>query len=164
MVVCNSGNVELAAVFNASRGEYDRMLDNNLRAAMHLARLVTPYLCHRTSEEDNSSRALIFLSSIVALAHTLPGFGAYIAAQAGLRGISIWVLFACFSDPSLPAFASSIFQDVCRFDVKVSCICPGLVNTSTSPFNGETMGEYYREDITNKDLIQVWWIFAIVGF
>lgn len=100
-----------ATVSKTSLGDWDRTLATCLRAPMVLTRLVLPdMLAH-------GQGTIINIASIAGR-RGRAGEAAYAAAKFGLRG-----------------FTEALFEEVRNRGIKVTTICPGLVDTNLIPPN-----------------------------
>lgn len=88
--------------------EWENVIDTNLKASMAITRQILPYLQKVSNEKK---RALIFIASMAAKFSSAK-IAAYHASKFGLLG-----------------FSHSIFEEVREQGIKVSAICPGMVNT-----------------------------------
>ncbi len=129
VLVNNAGVSHAVDAFHADRETWDAILDTNLRSVMHLSRLCLPSL----ARSDRGS--VIFISSQAAHLDGVPGMAPYFATKHALRG-----------------FADSLFEEVRDRNIRVSCICPGLVNTAL----GVELRREYPDllDIAPSDMLQ----------
>jgi len=128
-------------------------MDINLGACMHATRTTLPYM------QQNGSGSVIFISSIgtynlaqsralrlarcslVLVLHTVvvqPGVGGsatYYASKWGLLG-----------------FAACVYEDVRHLGIKVSCICPGLINNDMGTRSGPASFLPPKDLIQNEDV------------
>ena len=102
-LVNNAGAFDFTPVGEADLDRWDRVLDLNLRAIIHLTRHALPYL------ERNASSSIINVASVAGKDYLAKG-GIYAASKFGLFG-----------------FAGSLFEDVRERGVKVCTIAPGQV-------------------------------------
>ena len=107
VLVNNAGVSPVASTLAADPAAWDETLDINLRAVMQLTRLCLPALV------ESGRGSALFISSQGVHFDGVPGLAPYLATKHGLRG-----------------FAESLFEEVRDHGVRVSCICPGLVNTA----------------------------------
>lgn len=85
---------------------WDRMIDVNVRALMHLTRYALPHI-----ERAEARRGVINIASISGKM-SFAGGGGYCATKHAVVG-----------------FSHSVFEDVREKGIKVCAICPGYVNT-----------------------------------
>jgi NADP-dependent 3-hydroxy acid dehydrogenase YdfG len=100
-LVNNAGAFDFRSVADADLARWDRLLDLNLRAAIHLTRHALPHLCRRPSS------AVVNVASVAGKDYVAGG-AAYSASKFGLYG-----------------FGGSLFEDVRDRGVKVCTIAPG---------------------------------------
>ena len=107
--ICNQGiyNNQLSMHEDHEDRWEDTMLIN-LHASMYLTRLVLPHIMNAPA---SLSRSIIFMASIAAKMSAARN-AAYCASKHGLLG-----------------FANSVFEEVRKYPIKISSICPGFVNT-----------------------------------
>eukprot|EP00013_Stygamoeba_regulata_P017687 CAMPEP_0177678824 /NCGR_PEP_ID=MMETSP0447-20121125/29222_1 /TAXON_ID=0 /ORGANISM="Stygamoeba regulata, Strain BSH-02190019" /LENGTH=555 /DNA_ID=CAMNT_0019187867 /DNA_START=85 /DNA_END=1750 /DNA_ORIENTATION=- len=112
VLINNAGINRRRSAAAASRDVWDLVLDTNLRSAMQATRTVLPYMYHR--DKSLPQPAVIFISSIAQHASFRgePGIAPYYMTKKGLWGL-----------------AETAWLDVREKGIKISCICPGLVNT-----------------------------------
>ena len=91
--------------------DWEQTLKVNLWAAMSLTKLILPFMIER------QHGTIITLGSIASLTGRA-GEAAYAASKFGLRG-----------------FTQSLFEEVRRYGIKVSFLCPGYVDTALIPPN-----------------------------
>jgi len=105
--VINHGLPYFQPLLSDRERQWQRVIDVNLSASIHLAQKLIPYLRKSTSQ----TRSLTFTVSITG--KITPGNAtAYCASKHGLLG-----------------FAHSLFEEVREYGVKVASLCPGFVNT-----------------------------------
>lgn len=109
VLVNNAGIHQFASAIDADLDVWDRMLDVNLRAAMHATRLALP---HIVAGAQAGQRGAVFFISSLGGKFTAPTNAGYAAAKHALTG-----------------FGGSVFEDVRDFGVKVCVIYPGWTNT-----------------------------------
>ncbi|GIV83442.1 MAG: 3-ketoacyl-ACP reductase [Candidatus Roseilinea sp.] len=109
VLVNNAGIHQFASAVEANLEMWDRMLDVNLRAAMHATRLALPHII--AGRQAGRRGAVIFISSLGGK-FTAPTNAGYAAAKHALTG-----------------FGGSVFEDVRDFGIKVCVIYPGWTNT-----------------------------------
>ncbi|RMF12516.1 MAG: SDR family oxidoreductase [Candidatus Dadabacteria bacterium] len=105
VLVCAAGVYTTAPADEANVADWDRMLEINLRAPMHLARAAAASMSQR------GTGAIVLLGS-VAGRNAFPGNSGYCASKFGLRG-----------------FAESLFYDVRDAGIHVCHIAPGMTAT-----------------------------------
>ena len=91
--------------------DWEQTLKVNLWAAMSLTKLILPFMIER------QHGTIITLGSIASFTGQA-GEAAYAASKFGLRG-----------------FTQSLFEEVRRYGIKVSFLCPGYVDTALIPPN-----------------------------
>ena len=91
--------------------DWEQTLKVNLWAAMSLTKLILPFMIER------QHGTIITLGSIASLTGRA-GEAVYAASKFGLRG-----------------FTQSLFEEVRRYGIKVSFLCPGYVDTALIPPN-----------------------------
>lgn len=109
IVIVNQGVIKAGLFSEDSQHVWEDIIDTNLKASMALTQLVLPHLQNAPAEKK---RALIFISSMAAK-FTSAKLAAYHASKYGLLG-----------------FSHAIFEEVREFGIKVSVLCPGMVNTN----------------------------------
>lgn len=109
ILVNNAGMHRFASAMDADLELWDRMLDVNLRAAMHATRLALPHIVN--GARTGRKAAVIFISSLGGK-FTAPTNAGYAASKHALTG-----------------FGGSVFEDVRDHGVKVCVIYPGWTNT-----------------------------------
>jgi len=132
ILINNAGIFDWASVVDADLAAWDAVVDVNLRATMHLTHHAVPSIIQQRRG------AIIFIASMAGKS----AYGtnaAYVASKHGMVG-----------------FAGSIFEDVRAYHVKVSAICPGLVNagaSQTMPVPAETFAQFIQpEDVAQAVL------------
>lgn len=111
----NAGISDMAAIHRQSPDSIRTMIDVNLTSAALLASYVLSRWCPAVASSGPSppsSKTLLFLSSVAGLRLQSPALALYVATKQALIGLALATL-----------------QDVRRYGVKVSVLCPGLVNT-----------------------------------
>jgi len=131
-LINNAGINNTIAAENATRQQWDKILDTNLRSAVHVTRVSIPYL------KKNATSSIIFISSTAAHSKEIPGFAPYIASKSAFLG-----------------FAAAIFSEVRQYGTKVSCISPGLVGTDLGSKIDADLGNFYVSDMSTSDMIKV---------
>ena len=119
-------------VVRASVGDWDRTLDTCLRAPMVLSRLVLPDMLERR-------RGCIVNIASVAARRAAAGEAGYAAAKSGLL-----------------AFTRALFAEVRDAGIKVSALCPGLVDTAFVPTNKRVdRGAFLQPDDVADAVLQI---------
>ncbi len=109
ILINNAGQYVNGSADQCDLAKWDRALDINLRAMMHLTRHTLPHI------KKNTSGAIINIASISGkLIHK--GGANYCATKHGVLG-----------------YTGCLFEDVRDLNIKVSAICPGYVNTLMAP-------------------------------
>jgi 3-oxoacyl-[acyl-carrier protein] reductase len=108
--------------------EWDRMMDTNLRAPYLMIRALGPLMMAARSGH------VINISSLAGK-NTLPGGAAYAASKWGLNGLTY-----------------SVAEELREFNVRVSVIAPGSVNTH---FGGGSRGKDPARMIQPRDVAEV---------
>jgi len=109
VLINNAGVHQFASALDADLAVWDRMLNVNLRAAMHATRLALPHIV--AGARAGRRGAVIFISSLGGK-FTAPTNAGYAATKHALTG-----------------FGGSVFEDARDFGVKVCVIYPGWTNT-----------------------------------
>ena len=126
ILVNNAGLADHGTPFAADPDLWDRVLDVNLHAGMRASRFALPYLL------NSSQAAIVFIASLAART-PYGNMPAYVASKHGILG-----------------FAGSLFSDIRERGIKVTTICPGLVETSLSePFEADRNKMLYPEDVAD---------------
>ena len=112
-LINNAGAFDFTPADDADLGHWDRVLNLNLRAVIHLTRHALPFL------ERNASSWVINIASVAGKDY-VPTGAAYAATKFGLFG-----------------FAGSLFEDVRERGVKVCTIAPGQVAARVDGFPRE---------------------------
>jgi len=121
-----------APVAKSSVGDWDRTLDTCLRAPMVLSRLVLPDMLERR-------RGCIVNIVSVAARRAAAGEAGYAAAKSGLL-----------------AFTRALFAEVRDAGIKVSALCPGLVDTAFVPPNKRVdRGAFLQPDDVADAVLQI---------
>lgn len=107
IVIINQGISKFGPFIEDIENDWENVIDVNLKASMVLTKLVIPHL----QQNNDKKRALIFISSMAAK-FTSANLAAYHASKYGLLG-----------------FAHAIFEEIREYGIKVSVLCPGMVNT-----------------------------------
>ncbi|MCS6774651.1 MAG: SDR family oxidoreductase [Anaerolineae bacterium] len=109
VLINNAGVHQFASAVDADLEVWDRMVNVNLRAAMHATRLALPHILAGT--RNGRRGGVIFISSLGGK-FTAPTNAGYAATKHALTG-----------------FGGSVFEDVRDAGVKVCTIYPGWTNT-----------------------------------
>jgi NAD(P)-dependent dehydrogenase (short-subunit alcohol dehydrogenase family) len=116
-------------IVQSALDDWDRTLDTCLRAPMVLTRLVLPdMLAH-------ASGTIINIASVAAK-HGRSGEAAYAAAKFGLLG-----------------FTQSLYDEVHNRGIKVTAICPGVVDTTLIPPNARVDRAKFLQPEDIADLV-----------
>lgn len=106
-LVNNAGVNFVKPFLETSPGEWDNVLDTDLKATF----LLTQIVCRHMLVDTPRGGSIVNISSVHSYA-SLPGAGPYDAAKSGVVGMS-----------------KSIAVELARSGVRVNCISPGLVRT-----------------------------------
>ena len=121
-VLVNNAGISLINPFiKSTTSDLDRVLETNLRGLMLLTREVLPSMIKR------KTGAIINISSM--------------AGKVGLENLAIY----CASKFAVNGFSLALLEEVRKHNVKVSHICPGMVDT-------EIHGELHKDK--RRDMIQ----------
>lgn len=115
LLVNNAGAYHRAPLAEAGAEDCDRMIDLNLRALVHLTRLLIP-----------------------AMAAAGGGTIVNIASVSGLRGAAGEAVYAA-SKHGLVGLSHSLSRELGGQGIKVSAICPGLVDTDMAGGRGANL-------------------------
>jgi NAD(P)-dependent dehydrogenase (short-subunit alcohol dehydrogenase family) len=102
--VNNAGTITMRRVVELSEDEWDTVMDVNAKGVFLCTRAILPHMLERKS------------GSIV-----------NIASQAGKRGYKLFAHY-CASKAAVIVFSKGVALEVAP-DVRVNCVCPGIVNT-----------------------------------
>jgi NADP-dependent 3-hydroxy acid dehydrogenase YdfG len=116
-VINNAGVMLLGPIVGADPAEWDRMLDLNVRALMHVTNAALPHLLRAAESEPRRVADLVNVSSVAGRVARL-GSGAYNASK--------W---------AVNAFSESLRQEVTKRFVRVALIEPGYVVTELQSHN-----------------------------
>ncbi len=105
VLVNNAGYYSVAPVTEADTADWDRMININLRATMHLTHAVLPGMRQR-------QRGAIINIASIAGRQGFPANSGYCASKFGVIG-----------------FSRAVFEEVRGDGILVSCICPGMTAT-----------------------------------
>lgn len=108
-LVNNAGTHAFASSLDSDLAQWDRMLDVNLRAAMHATRLALPHIARGTAA---GKRGAVILVSSLGGKFSAPTNAGYAATKHALTG-----------------FGGSVFEDVRDLGIKVCTLYPGWTNT-----------------------------------
>merc|ERR1712137_1016771 len=115
VLINNAGVNRRRSALTAASGVWDDIIDTNFRAAIQITRAALPYMAQNT----DGPRAVMYISSSVVLQPGLAGVAPYYATKHAVNG-----------------FVGGLFEDVRHLGIKVSTICPGLVNTELGTKKG----------------------------
>jgi NAD(P)-dependent dehydrogenase (short-subunit alcohol dehydrogenase family) len=93
--------------------EWDAVLNTNLRGVYYCIRAFAPLMI------EKQGKHIVNISSLAGK-NALPNGAAYAASKWGLNGLSY-----------------SVAEELRRYNIRVSVICPGSVNTELSPHEGK---------------------------
>ncbi|HEX6466123.1 MAG TPA: SDR family NAD(P)-dependent oxidoreductase [Terriglobales bacterium] len=114
------------ALHELSPEEWERILNTNLRGAFYCMKAFTPLLIA-------AGRGDIVNISSIASKNPLPNGAAYAASKWGLNGLSY-----------------SAAEELRKYKIRVSIVCPGSTNTELSPHEGKNPDKMLRpEDVAN---------------
>ena len=102
--------------------EWDRVMNTNLRGAYYCMRAFTPMLI------DGGGGDIVNISSIAGK-NALPNGAVYSASKWGLNGLSY-----------------SAAEELRRFNIRVTVICPGSTATELSPHEGKNPNKMLQPD------------------
>lgn len=126
VVVNNAGVGWFGPVHEAGEADWDRIIDTNLKAPFLFMRSVAPSMIRRKSGH------FIQISSLAGK-NAFPGGSVYCASKWGLLGLSY-----------------SAAEDLRRFGIRTSVVCPGSVLTEFSPHAGKDPGKMLQpEDVAH---------------
>jgi len=115
ILINNAGVNRRRNTLTASGEVWDSIIDTNFRAAIQTTRTALPYI----AQNEEGPRAVIYISSSVVLQPGLAGVAPYYATKHAVNG-----------------FVGGLFEDIRHLGIKVSTICPGLVNTELGTKKG----------------------------
>ena len=113
VLVNNAGVGRFAPLHELSEADWDEQLETNLRGVFYCSKALIPRMIEQRSGH------IINISSLAGK-NAFPGGGAYCASKWGLQGLSY-----CMA------------EDLRRYQIRVSVICPGTVETEFSPQSGK---------------------------
>jgi len=123
VLVNNAGMMAGGDPASADLDAWDRALDLNLRAVIHLTHAALPHIREAARQADGDEPEGV-------------GTGVVnIASIAGLRSIAGASMY-CATKHGVVGFSGSLFDDVRSAGIKVSAICPGYVATDMPPEDG----------------------------
>lgn len=126
ILVNNAGVGWFGPVHEASEADWDRVLDTNLKAPFLVLREVAPEMIRRRFGH------VIQISSLAGK-NAFAGGAVYAASKWGLLGLTY-----------------SAAEDLRRFGIRVSAVCPGSVLTEFSPHTGKDPEKMLRpEDVAH---------------
>jgi len=115
ILINNAGINRRRSTLSASGDVWDNIIDTNFRAAIQTTRAAVPYI----AQNQSGPKAVIYISSSVVLQPGLAGVAPYYATKHAVNG-----------------FVGGLYEDIRHTGVKVSTICPGLVNTELGTKKG----------------------------
>ncbi len=114
------------ALYDLPPEEWDRILNTNLRGVFYAIRSFAPIMIRA------SSGHIINISSLAGK-NALPNGAAYAASKWGLNGLTY-----------------SVAEELRKFNVRASVVCPGSVDTELSPHTGKDPGKMLKaEDVAH---------------
>ncbi|HVB35307.1 MAG TPA: SDR family NAD(P)-dependent oxidoreductase [Patescibacteria group bacterium] len=122
VVVNNAGVGWFGPLHEASESDWDQVVDTNLKAPFLLMRTVAPFMIERR-------RGHFIQIASLAGKNAFAGGGVYCASKWGLLGMSY-----------------SAAEDLRRFGIRTSVICPGSVLTEFSPHAGKDPRKLLQPD------------------
>lgn len=122
ILVNNAGVGIFGPAHERSEAEWDRVLETNLKGVFLVSRAVAPSMIRRRTGH------IINISSLAGK-NTFAGGGIYCASKWGLQGLS-----GCMA------------EDLRRYGIRVSVVCPGSVATDFSPHAGRDIGKLLQPD------------------
>jgi len=109
ILVSNAGtNPTFGPMLDCTEEQWDKIFDNNVKAAFLLTKLVAPYML------KNGEGNIVFISSI-----------------AGLQPIPM-ILPYSVSKTALLGLAKSLSHDLAPENIRVNSVCPGIIDTNFS--------------------------------
>ncbi len=105
LLINNAGINSMGPFEKASTKEIDRMLNTNLRGLMILTREILPSMIKR------KTGTIINISSI--------------AGKIGIAEMAVY----CATKFAVSGFSAALLEEVRKYNIKVSNICPGMVDT-----------------------------------
>jgi len=122
ILVNNAGVGVFTPAHELSEGDWDRVMDTNLKGAWLCSKAVAPQMIRRGTGH------IINISSLAGK-NTFAGGGVYCASKWGLLGLS-----GCMA------------EDLRAHGVRVSAVCPGSVQTEFSPHAGKDPQKMLQPD------------------
>ena len=114
------------ALYNLPVDDWDRILNTNLRGAFYAIRCFAPTMIRANAGH------IINISSLAGK-NALPNGAAYAASKWGLNGLTY-----------------SVAEELRRFNIRVSVVCPGSVDTELSPHAGKDPSKMLKsEDVAH---------------
>ncbi len=114
------------ALYNLAVEEWDRILNTNLRGVFYAIRSFAPTMIRANAGH------IINISSLAGK-NALPNGAAYAASKWGLNGLTY-----------------SVAEELRRFNIRVSVVCPGSVDTELSPHAGKDPNKMLKaEDVAH---------------
>jgi len=117
VLVNNAGVNRRRSTLSASSDVWDQIVDTNFRSAIQVTRAAVPYIAQ--NDQEGAPKAVMYISSSVVLQSGMAGVAPYYATKHAVNG-----------------FVGGLFEDVRHLGIKVSTICPGLVNTELGTKQG----------------------------
>jgi NADP-dependent 3-hydroxy acid dehydrogenase YdfG len=117
ILINNAGMMLLGPIVGAEPGEWERMIDINLRALMHTTNAALPHLLRAAEGEPRRVADLVNISSVAGRV-ARAGSGAYNATK-----------------HAVGAFSEALRQEVTGRHVRVSLVEPGAVSTELASHN-----------------------------
>jgi NAD(P)-dependent dehydrogenase (short-subunit alcohol dehydrogenase family) len=106
--------------------EWEKIMNTNLRGVYHMIRSFAPMMIRATSGD------IVNISSLAGK-NALPNGAAYSASKWGLNGLSY-----------------SVAEELRGYNIRVSVVCPGSVDTELSPHTGRNKSRMLRpEDVAH---------------
>lgn len=131
ILVANAGIGMYASILETSMADFDDILATNVRGTYALVKAFLPRMLERGS-----------------------GHVVILASVAGLHGFSNETAY-CMSKFAQVGFAQALDNEVREQGIKVSCICPGGVNTDFAIGRGRVSGDPMLEQfMTAEDIAQ----------
>ena len=109
ILISNAGtNPTFGPMLDCTEDQWDKIFDNNVKAAFLLTKLATPHMLEKG--EGN----VIFISSIAGL-HPIPMILPYSVSKTALLGLT-----------------KALSYDLAPQNIRVNCVCPGIIDTNFS--------------------------------
>lgn len=109
-------------LYTLQPGDWDSVLNTNLRAVYYTVRTFAPMMIERESGD------IVNISSIAGK-NALPNGAAYAASKWGLNGLSY-----------------SVAEELRQYNIRVTVVCPGSVDTSLSPHTEKNKERMLKPD------------------